>query len=78
MPDPEITLVLKVTGPGGTDNLIALVSETPLNLLDADFKNQAFFELDRNNQELLNKVSKNIQKAENMDIVQKQVQYLIQ
>lgn len=76
IPDAGINLVLNVTGPSGIENIIALVSEEPLNILDADFETQDFFALDRNNQELLNTVSKNIRESSNL--AQKQIQYSIQ
>jgi len=77
VPDAEIDLVLKVTGPPGIEKIIALVSETPLNLLNADFEDQYFFEIDKNNQKVLNKIRKNIQKADNFNFAQKQIQYSI-
>lgn len=78
IPGPEINLVLNVTGPPGIENIIAFVSEEPLNLLNSEFEKQAFYELDRDKQELLNKISENIRQAESNSIVQKQIHYTIQ
>ncbi len=48
VPGEDANISLEVTGPVGTDHLIALTSEMPFDIFQVDFDRQAFALLDRN------------------------------
>ena len=63
VPASSMDFSLEVTGPAGTELLIAFASEKPINLLDADYKDADFFSVDINDIELLYRINENITKA---------------
>jgi serine/threonine protein kinase len=77
VPEDSQDIGLEVTGPPGQDEIIAIAGENPFDLFSPEFENQQFFQLDKNNMELLNKISLNIQTAEKSDLAQKRMVYSI-
>ena len=77
VPGKTANMKLEVTGPPGREAIIAIVSETPFNLFPADFENSPFFILDKEDQELLKKIRKNIRNVKFQKFSQKIMSYSI-
>ena len=74
--DESADRALVVTGPAGQEEVIAFVSEQPLQLFPADFSQQPFIELSDSN-EALKTIHSRIQTAHKLNISQKRIQYQI-
>ena len=74
--DDQADMTIEVTGPAGQEEIIAFVSEHPFELFPTDFRKQPFFELS-NSYEGLRKENSRIQRAEQLNISQKRIQYQI-
>jgi len=67
---------LSVTGPAGWEEVIALVSDQPIHLFSADFRQQLFVELSESPGDLEN-IRSRIQAVQNMNLSRKVLRYQI-
>lgn len=78
IPENPLDIRLEVTGPPGKDEILVLAGEVPFDLFSATYENQPFFELNKENQVLSDKIISNIQTAEKLDLAQKRISYWIE
>lgn len=78
IPGEKAGFDLQVTGPTGTDTLIALISGSPFDLLGSDFSEKApFLVLDAENPDRMADVLKRLESLKHGDIYYKQTAYAI-
>ena len=77
IPGDQMDLELKITGPPGKEEIVALVAEAPFDLLSATFGSQPFFQVDRHDRALLEKITSNFEKIGRLNIAQKRLSYSI-
>ncbi len=77
IPGKDAPIELEVTGPAGTEKVIALVSEKPFSIFEASFEKGYFFTVEKKNERMIRKIFENIQKAKEQKIWQKQITYSI-
>ncbi|MDY6987894.1 MAG: serine/threonine-protein kinase [Thermodesulfobacteriota bacterium] len=75
IPGEDMEFELKITGPQGEEEIVALAAEAPFDLLSATFESQPFFQVDKNDQALIAKISNNIYKMGRINMAQKRVSY---
>ncbi len=79
IPDEHMAFDLKVTGPAGTDTVIALVSDRPFDLLEFTFgKSNPFVLLDAQESSKLSHIFKKIESLQNVAIYNKTTTYEIE
>jgi hypothetical protein len=74
--DDQAEMALEITGPAGREEVIAFVSEHPIELFPGDFTKEPFLELSMSQDQLKNVISR-IQAVETQNISQKRIQYQI-
>lgn len=77
IPGDEADIALEVTGPSGKEQIVALVAKVPFDLFPATFDDQDFFQVDKDDQTSLEKISNNIQDMGKLNIAQKRMSYSI-
>ena len=77
VPGEDATISLEVTGPVGTDHLIALTSEMPFDIFQVDFDHQTFALLDRSDSRGGEDVLRNMEALANGGVSQLTYSYAI-
>ncbi|MDY6950519.1 MAG: serine/threonine-protein kinase [Thermodesulfobacteriota bacterium] len=77
IPGEGMDFELQVTGPPGKEQLLALAADEPLDLFSAGFENEPFFQMDRGDQEVLDRLATKIRKMEKANVAGKHVTYTI-
>jgi len=75
IPGEDMDFELKITGPKGEEEIVALAAEAPFDFLSATFESQPFFQVDKDDQALIEKISRNIDKMGKIRVAQKRVSY---
>ena len=77
VPEIRSDIALEVAGPPGQEEIVALAAEQPFSLFPSSFESQPFFQLDRDNQGVLEEITQNLQTANQLSMSQKRAKYWI-
>jgi hypothetical protein len=77
IPELGSNIALEAAGPPGQEEIVALTAEKPFSLLPSSFEGQPFFQLDRDNQGVLEEITQNLQTANQLRMSQKRASYWI-
>jgi serine/threonine protein kinase len=77
IPGGNMDFELHVTGPPGKEEIVALVAEAPFDLLSPTFQTEPFFQVDKDDQAMLDRIDENIRTMGKLNLAQKRLSYEI-
>ncbi|MDY6953135.1 MAG: serine/threonine-protein kinase, partial [Thermodesulfobacteriota bacterium] len=77
IPGEKMDFELHVTGPPGEEEIVALAADAPFDLFSANFEHGPFFQMNKDDQTMLDRLTKRIQEMERSNIAKKRVTYRI-
>jgi hypothetical protein len=77
IPDEGIDFQLQVTGPAGTEEILAFAADVPFDLFPASAEDQLFVQAEKGDHELLERISERIEKMEEVNIAKRRITYTI-
>ena len=78
IPSPNSDILLEVSGPAGKDELVAIISNAPMQIFPINSIESPFFVIDETDRSLLKQIQDNLQRAKEKDFMQKRAQYMIE
>ena len=77
IPGGQADFALRITGPLGKEEIVALAAKAPFDLLPATYEGQSFFQVSKDDQAILERIRENIQSLREVDVAQKRISYSI-